>query len=199
MVATRSLRACRLISGWSIGDLSLTVDFPLSSIMAIHGVVRQDYRKGAVHPPAIFRWYDWWRLISLWTRSQSSRVRAPRQSSCLVCSARLQLMSSTHSPLFPCCKITFLSTAVSTDREDQSILCTWVITYTLYCDTMQQLRQLLMMVSCGFLKLSLTYRGYTVGYCPNPWKEVYRHSVPQIFVNLLKRCTSIERHEDFVY
>lgn len=32
------------------------------------------------HLPAIFRWYEWWRLISHWTRSQSSHVRAKRPS-----------------------------------------------------------------------------------------------------------------------
>lgn len=104
MVAVRGRRACRLVSGWSTGDLR-PLYFPFSSTMAIHGAVRQDYSKGALHPPAIFRRYEWWRLISLWTRSQSSRVQvkrpAPPQSSCLVCSAWLKLTSSAQSTLLP--------------------------------------------------------------------------------------------------
>lgn len=74
-----SLRACRLVSGWSAGDLRPTPYFPLGSGMAIHGAGRRDYSDGALHPPAIFRRNEWWRLISLWTRFSEPfcfRVRA---------------------------------------------------------------------------------------------------------------------------
>lgn len=66
-----SLGACRLASVWSAGDLRAAPYFPLSSRMAIHGAVRRDYSDGVLHPPAIFRGYEWWRLISQWARSLS--------------------------------------------------------------------------------------------------------------------------------
>lgn len=105
-----SLGACRLASVWSAGDLRAAPYFPLSSRMAIHGAVRRDYSDGVLHPPAIFRGYEWWRLISQWARSLS-----------LSCPSVWSLTSSVSHYVS-------LSLSLSTDREDQSILCTWVKT-----------------------------------------------------------------------
>lgn len=95
-----SLGACHLVSGWSTSDLRPTPYFPFSSRMAIHGAGRQDYSDGAPHPPAIFRRYERWRLISLRTRLQSRSLScpseaAPPRGSCLVCSA-WQVQLSQH-------------------------------------------------------------------------------------------------------
>lgn len=137
-----SLGACRVISGWSTGDLRPAPYFPLSSRMAIHGAGGRDYSDGALHPPAIFRRCERWRLISLWNKTSEPLAlvseRSGTASGFMFGLFSLASSAQSTSHVLPSFTVPLsLSLCLSTDREDQSILCTWVKTQfsiTLYCN-----------------------------------------------------------------